>query len=192
MGRRGNLPKGRVATEIPTPATIPTTIPTTSQKKRRVQKRSTQRKARKATPATTTQATTPATTIPRITAATTAAIPATTTTVLLEDSTFDTDAIQGLVLLEYPSLSFLVSWALLGPVSCFGAGNRKNLGAGIMTCTVNLVSRQYTAVAAPLAPSKITEMNPPTAVSARLAAISNFGSRVHVVCRIPVPHAAGK
>merc|ERR1712048_234508 len=187
MPRRGNSQKRREASEIRTTATIPATTRTTPQKRSRVRE-ITQRKARIAIPATTTTpVTTPVTTTPRIIAATTVTTVvtitttttrATTTTVLVEDSTFATDAIQGLVLLEYPSSSFLVSWVLLGPVSCFGAGSRKNSGAGIMTCTANLVSRQYTAVAAPLAPSKITEMNLQTAVSARLAAISNFGSRV--------------
>merc|ERR1712048_1548914 len=169
MGR-GNSQKRREASEIRTTATIPATTRTTPQKRSRVRE-ITQRKARIAIPATTT---TPVTTTPRIIAATTVTTVvtitttttrATTTTVLVEDSTFATDAIQGLVLLEYPSSSFLVSWVLLGPVSCFGAGSRKNSGAGIMTCTAHLVSRQYTAIAAPLAPSKITEMNLQTAVS---------------------------
>merc|ERR1712210_285670 len=81
----------------------------------------------------------------------------------------------GLALLEYPSLFSLVFSEWLGQALCFGAGRRKNSGAGSMMFMANLLSRQYTVVT-PILVRSDTETKAQKAVSALLVT-SDPGSK---------------
>merc|ERR1712150_45954 len=83
----------------------------------------------------------------------------------------------GLALLEYPSLFSLVCSEWPAQVSCFGAGSKRNSGAGSTTFTANLLSRQYTAaVTAITLVRSNTETKAQKAVSA-LPVTSDYGSK---------------
>merc|ERR1712037_1034845 len=129
------------------------------------------------------KATIPATTTtPRITAATTAVTTAATTTRITTTKSLVVVVrfapgitMPGLALLEYPSLFSLVFSEWLGQALCFGAGRRKNSGAGSMMFTTNLLSRQYTVVT-PILVRSDTETKAQKAVSALLVT-SDPGSK---------------
>merc|ERR1711934_293970 len=184
-------PKKREGRATTTPATTPvttrTTIPQERAKRRtRLGRRKAEIKLGKA------KATIPATTTtPRITAATTAVTTAVTTTTITTPATTTRITttkslvvvvrfapgitMPGLALLEYPSLFSLVFSEWLGQALCFGAGRRKNSGAGSMMFTANLLSRQYTVVT-PILVRSDTETKAQKAVSALLVT-SDPGSK---------------